>query len=71
MQGNPPEAFNLTKAQTILNEVGLGLIALEDEVNTSIAEQVSSTVDITSIDGAAGATASNGAPSKSTANNHC
>ena len=51
MQGNPPEAFNLTKAQAILNEIGLGLIALEDEVNMSIAEQVSSTVDITSIEG--------------------
>ena len=32
-----------------MNEIGLGAIALEDEVNTSIAEQVSSTVDITSI----------------------
>ena len=51
MQGNPPEAFNLTKAQAILNEIGLGLIALEDEVNMSIAEQVSSSVDITSIEG--------------------
>ena len=52
MQGRPPEAFNLTKAQSILNEIGLGQIALDDEVNTSIAEQASSTVDIMSIDGA-------------------
>ncbi len=57
MQGRPPEAFNLTKAQSILSEIGLGQIALDDEVNTSIAEQASSTVDIMSIDGAATAAA--------------
>ena len=38
MQGLPASAFNLTKTQAILNEIGLGQIALEDEVNTSIAE---------------------------------
>jgi len=51
MQGNPPEAFNLTKAQAILNEIGLAQIALQDEVNTSIAEYQSSTIDITSLEG--------------------
>ncbi len=61
MQGRPPEAFNLTKAQSILNEIGLGQIALEDEVNTSIAEQASSTVDIMSIDGVASTSLAAGA----------
>ena len=60
MQGRPPEAFNLTKAQSILNEIGLGQIALDDEVNTSIAEQASSTVDIMSIDGASSGLNTNG-----------
>ena len=36
MQGLPPSAFKLTKSQAILNEVGLGWIALENEINTSI-----------------------------------
>jgi len=36
MQGLPPSAFNLTKAQAILNEIGLGWIELESEINTSI-----------------------------------
>ena len=36
MQGLPATAFNLTTSQAILNEVGLGWIALEAEINTSI-----------------------------------
>ena len=38
MQGLPPSAFNLTKAQAILNEIGLGWLALESEINTGIQE---------------------------------
>ena len=38
MQGLPASAFNLTKSQSILNEVGLAQIALEADLNTSIAE---------------------------------
>ena len=39
MQGHPPSAFNLTKNQAILNEVGLDQLALETEMSTSIQEQ--------------------------------
>lgn len=39
MQGLPPTAFNLTKAQAILYEVGLSWRAFEQEINTSIQEQ--------------------------------
>ena len=38
MQGLPASAFNLTKSQSILNEVGQAQIALEADLNTSIAE---------------------------------
>ena len=48
MQGLPPSAFNLTKAQAILNEIGLGWIELESEINTSIQEK--STFDTISLE---------------------
>ena len=38
MQGMPASAFNLTKSQSILNEVGTNLAELEAEVTTSIQE---------------------------------
>ena len=51
MQGLPATAFNLTTSQAILNEVGLGWIALEAEINTSIQE--TSAFDNMSLEGSA------------------
>lgn len=38
MQGLPASAFNLTNSQSILNEIGVGQLALDHEIHTSIQE---------------------------------